>query len=122
MTALGKPKHDWAFSSTPQKDIGGRSVYQPRGRGLGGSSAVRAYGQVACGVLTHGTQLKLTQDPSEATVASRCRETDFELPEVSLLLTDTTFRYQKGKALLENLNVDVGLRSRPNGWASNLAL
>jgi choline dehydrogenase-like flavoprotein len=33
---------NWAFTSTPQPGLGGRSAYQPRGRGLGGSSAINA--------------------------------------------------------------------------------
>ena len=31
---------NWAYHSTPQVNLGGRSVYQPRGRGLGGSSVI----------------------------------------------------------------------------------
>ncbi|GAA5993399.1 hypothetical protein JCM11641_001167 [Rhodosporidiobolus odoratus] len=31
---------DWAFFTTPQEDAGGRSVYWPRGKVLGGSSAL----------------------------------------------------------------------------------
>jgi choline dehydrogenase-like flavoprotein len=33
---------NWAFSTTPQVGLGGRVGYQPRGRGLGGSSAINA--------------------------------------------------------------------------------
>jgi choline dehydrogenase-like flavoprotein len=33
---------NWAFSTTPQAGLGGRIGYQPRGRGLGGSSAINA--------------------------------------------------------------------------------
>jgi choline dehydrogenase-like flavoprotein len=33
---------NWAFSTTPQPGLGGRVGYQPRGRGLGGSSAINA--------------------------------------------------------------------------------
>jgi choline dehydrogenase-like flavoprotein len=33
---------NWAFSTTPQAGLGGRVGYQPRGRGLGGSSAINA--------------------------------------------------------------------------------
>ncbi|HTN49491.1 MAG TPA: GMC family oxidoreductase N-terminal domain-containing protein [Burkholderiaceae bacterium] len=33
---------NWAFSTTPQIGLGGRIGYQPRGRGLGGSSAINA--------------------------------------------------------------------------------
>jgi choline dehydrogenase-like flavoprotein len=34
--------HNWAFKTTPQKGLGGRRGYQPRGKGLGGSSAINA--------------------------------------------------------------------------------
>ena len=33
---------NWAFSTVPQTGLGGRRGYQPRGRGLGGSSALNA--------------------------------------------------------------------------------
>jgi choline dehydrogenase-like flavoprotein len=33
---------NWAFSTVPQPGLGGRIGYQPRGRGLGGSSAINA--------------------------------------------------------------------------------
>jgi len=33
---------NWAFSTTPQPGLNGRMGYQPRGRGLGGSSAINA--------------------------------------------------------------------------------
>jgi choline dehydrogenase-like flavoprotein len=33
---------NWAFSTVPQAGLGGRIGYQPRGRGLGGSSAINA--------------------------------------------------------------------------------
>lgn len=33
---------NWAFSTTPQAGLGGRVGYQPRGRGLGGSSSINA--------------------------------------------------------------------------------
>ena len=33
---------NWAFSTVPQRGLGGRRGYQPRGRGLGGSSALNA--------------------------------------------------------------------------------
>ncbi|KAF9012266.1 alcohol oxidase [Hymenopellis radicata] len=35
---LGNPEFDWAFSSTPQSHAGGRPVYLPRGKSLGGTS------------------------------------------------------------------------------------
>ncbi len=39
----GRPKiNNWALWSTPQQALNGRRVFQPRGRGLGGSSAINA--------------------------------------------------------------------------------
>ena len=32
------PKYDWGYWSTPQPRLGGRRIYYPRGKGLGGSS------------------------------------------------------------------------------------
>ena len=31
---------DWAFTSVPQRELGGRTLYQPRGKTLGGSTAL----------------------------------------------------------------------------------
>jgi len=36
------PATNWAFETVPQPGLDGRSGYQPRGRGLGGSSAINA--------------------------------------------------------------------------------
>ncbi len=39
----GRPKiHNWAFRTEPQKHLNNRRCYQPRGRALGGSSAINA--------------------------------------------------------------------------------
>lgn len=39
----GRPKlHNWAFHTTPQPHLNGRVCYQPRGKALGGSSAINA--------------------------------------------------------------------------------
>ncbi|MEN2976399.1 GMC family oxidoreductase N-terminal domain-containing protein (plasmid) [Tistrella bauzanensis] len=39
----GRPKlNNWAFDTVPQAGLGGRKGYQPRGKGLGGSSAINA--------------------------------------------------------------------------------
>jgi choline dehydrogenase-like flavoprotein len=35
-------RHNWAFETVPQAGLGGRRGYQPRGRTLGGSSAINA--------------------------------------------------------------------------------
>ena len=39
----GRPRiNNWAFKTTPQKHLGGRRGFQPRGKALGGSSAINA--------------------------------------------------------------------------------
>ncbi|WP_256751334.1 GMC family oxidoreductase [Mesorhizobium sp. Mes31] len=39
----GRPKiNNWAFETVPQQGLGGRKGYQPRGKALGGSSAINA--------------------------------------------------------------------------------
>ncbi len=43
MMLPGKPKiNNWAFETTPQPGLNGRKGYQPRGKALGGSSAINA--------------------------------------------------------------------------------
>ncbi|QIE45200.1 choline dehydrogenase [Pseudohalocynthiibacter aestuariivivens] len=37
-----RAKYNWRFDTTKQKELGGREVYQPRGKGLGGSSSINA--------------------------------------------------------------------------------
>ena len=37
-----RPVYNWAFKTTPQPGLGGRRGYQPRGKTLGGSSAINA--------------------------------------------------------------------------------
>jgi len=37
---FGNPKFDWGYSSTPQTQLNGRSIYFARGKALGGSSIV----------------------------------------------------------------------------------
>jgi choline dehydrogenase-like flavoprotein len=39
---LGAKEKNWAFDTVPQKGLNGRTGYQPRGKGLGGSSAINA--------------------------------------------------------------------------------
>ncbi len=42
-TLRGKPKiNNWAYETVPQAGLNGRKGYQPRGKGLGGSSAINA--------------------------------------------------------------------------------
>ncbi|KAK1074899.1 hypothetical protein LTR12_002390 [Friedmanniomyces endolithicus] len=40
---LDNPAFDWQYVSTPQPGLNGRTVKQPRGRVLGGSSAINSY-------------------------------------------------------------------------------
>ncbi|MAP95604.1 MAG: choline dehydrogenase [Ponticaulis sp.] len=40
--AIGNPRADWMFNTTPQDSLGGRSLAYPRGKTLGGSSAINA--------------------------------------------------------------------------------
>lgn len=42
MMPFQSPKTNWAFETVPQPGLNGRRGYQPRGRGLGGSSAINA--------------------------------------------------------------------------------
>lgn len=37
-----RPLHNWAYRTAPQAGLNGRPGYQPRGKGLGGSSAINA--------------------------------------------------------------------------------
>jgi choline dehydrogenase-like flavoprotein len=39
---VGRNAYNWAFSTVPQPGFAGRQGYQPRGRGLGGSSSINA--------------------------------------------------------------------------------
>jgi choline dehydrogenase len=39
---LFKSKFDWGYDTTPQEGLGGRRIYFPRGKTLGGSSAINA--------------------------------------------------------------------------------
>ncbi|MGY8996091.1 MAG: GMC family oxidoreductase N-terminal domain-containing protein, partial [Alphaproteobacteria bacterium] len=38
--AFGNPKFDWCYYTQPQPHLANRRIYWPRGRGLGGSSAI----------------------------------------------------------------------------------
>jgi choline dehydrogenase len=38
------PKYNWCFTGEPEPALGGRSVYQPRGKVLGGSSSINGLG------------------------------------------------------------------------------
>ena len=40
--AIGNPRADWMFKTAPEPGLGGRSIAYPRGRVVGGSSAINA--------------------------------------------------------------------------------
>ncbi|MBV9077931.1 MAG: GMC family oxidoreductase N-terminal domain-containing protein [Methylobacteriaceae bacterium] len=40
--AIGNPRADWLFSTAPEAGLGGRAIPYPRGRVIGGSSAINA--------------------------------------------------------------------------------
>ncbi|KAI0709499.1 GMC oxidoreductase [Earliella scabrosa] len=40
-SVIGNPQFDWAFMTVPQRHANNRPIFQPRGKGLGGSSLVR---------------------------------------------------------------------------------
>ncbi len=40
--AIGNPRADWMFETEPQADLGGRTLAYPRGKVVGGSSAINA--------------------------------------------------------------------------------
>jgi choline dehydrogenase-like flavoprotein len=44
--SFGDPKYDWCFETVPQEALGGRVLTQPRGKLLGGSSAINAMSAV----------------------------------------------------------------------------
>src|SRR5262245_35374859 len=39
---LFKTRHDWAYFTEPEPELGGRRLYVPRGKLVGGSSAMNA--------------------------------------------------------------------------------
>jgi choline dehydrogenase-like flavoprotein len=39
-TLIGRGKYDWCYESVPQEGCGGKTMSQPRGKVLGGSSAI----------------------------------------------------------------------------------
>jgi choline dehydrogenase len=40
--AIGNPRSDWCFKTEPEKGLNGRSLSYPRGKAIGGSSAINA--------------------------------------------------------------------------------
>ena len=40
--AIGNPRSDWMFETTPQPGLNGRALAYPRGKVIGGSSAINA--------------------------------------------------------------------------------
>jgi choline dehydrogenase len=43
INTVGNPRYDWCFETEPNESIGGRSLFYPRGRVLGGSSAINGH-------------------------------------------------------------------------------
>jgi choline dehydrogenase len=60
--AIGNPRSDWMFRTEPVPGLNGRSLAYPRGKGLGGSSAINAmiYMRGQAGDYDHWRQLGLT--------------------------------------------------------------
>lgn len=46
-TALMGSEADWQFQSVPQKNLAGRSIKEPQGKTLGGSSAINGQAFIA---------------------------------------------------------------------------
>ena len=40
--AIGNPRSDWMFRPSPKPELNGRSLAYPRGKVIGGSSAINA--------------------------------------------------------------------------------
>jgi len=60
--AIGNPRSDWMFKTEPQSGLNGRSLNYPRGKVVGGSSAINAmvYMRGQAGDYDHWRQLGLT--------------------------------------------------------------
>jgi choline dehydrogenase len=43
---IGNPKYDWAYMSAPEPHLGGRELFTPRGKLIGGSSAINGLAYV----------------------------------------------------------------------------
>ena len=43
---IGDPRYDWCYNSEPEPHIGGREIFTPRGRVLGGSSSINGMAYV----------------------------------------------------------------------------
>jgi choline dehydrogenase len=59
--AIGNPRSDWMFKTTPQPGLNGRALYYPRVKVIGGSSAINAlvYMRAQAGDYDHWRQLGL---------------------------------------------------------------
>src|SRR5215475_13508663 len=59
--AIGNPRSDWMFKTTPQPGLNGRALNYPRGKVIGGSSAINAmiYMRGQAGDYDHWRQLGL---------------------------------------------------------------
>ncbi|WP_016745045.1 GMC family oxidoreductase [Rhizorhabdus wittichii] len=43
---IGSPRYDWCFNSLPEPQLGGREIFTPRGKVLGGSSSINGLAYV----------------------------------------------------------------------------
>jgi choline dehydrogenase-like flavoprotein len=60
--AIGNPRSDWCFKTEPEEGLNGRSLDYPRGKAIGGSSAINAmiYMRGQAADYDHWRQLGLT--------------------------------------------------------------
>ena len=60
--AIGNPRSDWCFTTEPEEGLNGRSLSYPRGKAIGGSSAINAmvYMRGQAADYDHWRQLGLT--------------------------------------------------------------
>ena len=61
---VGEQKYNWDFHTVPQEGLDGRSLHQPRGKVLGGSSSLNAMAYVRGNAEDYERWAKLTGDKS----------------------------------------------------------
>ncbi len=77
---IGDPAYDWCFSTAPEPELHGRSIIHPRGKTLGGSSAINGLFQVRgqAGDFDHWRQLGLEGWGWESVLAYFKQHEDFK--------------------------------------------